>query len=574
MNDFQNGDMNIGTDNASTEKTIQTEGEELNSMKNETEALPTVSETPEATVINPEPPKDVIQTVKPNQQEAKDQKDIAEVETVNLLVSLALEHADFNHTPNEESFASIRVHRHIENIMVNTGKFKQWLTRIYYLETGDAPDASSMKKALSLIEAKALFDGKKIPLHIRYAEKAETIFVDLCNTEWEQVKISKDGWEIIGSKTSPVKFIRPQGMAELSKPVKGGSFDNFRKFLNIESDEDWVLTLAWIIGVMKESGPFPILCLQGEQGSSKSFTARLLRDLLDPSTVPLQSLPRSERDLVINAGKTWLLNFDNLSGMKNDQADAFCRIATGGGFRTRKLRTDTDEIMFCAVRPMIMNGIVDVASRNDLADRSLIVNLPVIPKEKRLAESEIRRSWETLKPGILGVLYDAVSSALTNHQNIKLPELPRMADFAIWVSAAEPSLPWEAAGTFMKHYENNRMRQVANSIDSDVVALAMIKLVIHQTSHEWQGTATELLKLLEHYNDFKDYNSWPKTPNALSGRLKRIAGSIREKGIEIVRGKAGNRFIQIFTNAAFQEQMTEGLIMVPVAPLQAPNLQE
>ena len=121
--------------------------------------------------------------------------------------------------------------------------------------------------------------------------------------------------------------------------------------------------------------PFPILVLQGEQGTAKSTTARLLRDLIDPSTVLSQSLPRSERDLVIAASKSWVINLDNLSNLSPEMSDAFCRISTGGGFRTRALYTDDNERLFNSMRPIIMNGISDFATRHDLADRSLIIQL-------------------------------------------------------------------------------------------------------------------------------------------------------------------------------------------------------
>ncbi|RLB77961.1 MAG: hypothetical protein DRH24_15250 [Deltaproteobacteria bacterium] len=502
--------------------------------------------------------------IKDNPQMSQEQPKPGQAAIINLLVSLALKHATFNHTPEEEPFASIKVGGHIENVPTNSRKFIQWITRIYYKETGDAPSKQELEKALRLIEAQALFDGKMIQLHIRYAEHGDCIFVDLCNREWEQVKISATGWEIISSIVSPIKFVRHPGMAELPKPVKGGSFDDFRKFLNIESNEDWVLIIAWIIGAMKKSGPFPILCLHGEQGTGKSFTAKLIRELVDPSTVALQSLPRTERDHVINAKKTWLLNYDNLSGIRNDLSDALCRTATGGGFRTRKLRTDTDEILFSSVRPMMMNGIVDVALRNDLADRSLIINLPLI--SERLAEKEIYKKWVALKPGILGAFYTAVSAALKNYHNVKLEKLPRMADFAIWVSAAEQALPWES-GSFIMEYGNNRKRLKANTIEADLVALAVVKMVGNVSSHEWTGTATELLKTLEHYNDFTDSANWPKQPNALSGRLKRIAGALRDKGIETKRGKNGNRFIHIFTNEKYNTNTELPEIEVPAPPV-------
>jgi len=40
-------------------------------------------------------------------------------------------------------------------------------------------------------------------------------------------------------------------------------------------------------------GPYPVLCLAGEQGTGKSTLARLVRSLIDPASAPL----RSEHDV-------------------------------------------------------------------------------------------------------------------------------------------------------------------------------------------------------------------------------------------------------------------------------------
>ena len=47
---------------------------------------------------------------------------------------------------------------------------------------------------------------------------------------------------------------------------------------------------------------------------------------------------------------------------------------------------------------------------------------------------------------------DALSAALANEATTHLPRKPRMADFAVWVSAAESATPWPPGG-FMDAYE-------------------------------------------------------------------------------------------------------------------------
>ncbi|MBO9475883.1 hypothetical protein J7413_20310 [Shimia sp. R10_1] len=116
-------------------------------------------------------------------------------------------------------------------------------------------------------------------------------------------------------------------------------------------------------------------------------------------------------------------------------ADDFCRIATGGGFGTRKLHTDSDEVLFNATRPCLLNGIPDLASRPDLADRAIGIHLPVIPSHKRKTLGQFHRDFEKALPAILGGFLDAVSCALREIDSVRLSEAPRMADFTKWVVA-------------------------------------------------------------------------------------------------------------------------------------------
>lgn len=52
----------------------------------------------------------------------------------------------------------------------------------------------------------------------------------------------------------------------------------------------------------------------------------------------------------------------------------------------RTLYENDEETSFSAMRPVILNGIDDLVTRHDLLDRSLVLNLPVIDKAKRIDE--------------------------------------------------------------------------------------------------------------------------------------------------------------------------------------------
>src|SRR5215217_1400354 len=281
-------------------------------------------------------------------------------------------------------------------------------------------------------------------------------------------------------------------MRPLPLPVRGGSIKVLRSFLNVGSEGDFVLVVAYLLAALRHRGPYPLLVLSGEQGSAKSTFSSLLRALLDPNTAPLRALPREDRDLFIAARNGHVLAFDNVSSLPAWISDTLCRLATGGGFAVRQLYSDQDEVLFDAARPVILNGIEEIVTRPDLADRALFLTLEPIPEERRRPEQELWAAFEAERPRILGVLLDAVVEGLKRLPETHLPRLPRMADFALWASACETAL-W-SAGTFWSAYCGNRDEAVEGVIEADPIAAAVRTVMATRTV--WTGTASDLLGVL------------------------------------------------------------------------------
>jgi len=164
-------------------------------------------------------------------------------------------------------------------------------------------------------------------------------------------------------------------------------------------------------------------------------------------------------------------------------------------------------------------------------DRALLISLPPVPAEKRRPEAELWRACERARPRILGALLDAASGALRAVESVRLEGMPRMADFAVWATAAESSLGWEP-GSFMEAYAGNRAEATESALETDPVALAVREFM--EDRDEWTGTAGELWeKLNERVGEaIRHTKVWPGAPNALSARLKRLAPALRGTGIE------------------------------------------
>jgi hypothetical protein len=301
--------------------------------------------------------------------------------------------------------------------------------------------------------------------------------------------------------------------------------------------------VAWLLAALRADGPYPILAIAGEQGSAKTVLSKLLRALIDPSVAPVRALPRDERELFIAASNGQVLAFDNVSGVPPWLSDTLCRLTSGGAFSTRRLFTDQDEILFAVVRPVILNGIEDVITRPDLADRALFLTLPSISEARRRPEKELWREFELARPRLLGSLLDAASHGLRTLPHVRLYRLPRMADFAIWATACETAL-WPT-GAFARAYEANRRAAVERIIDADPVSACVREIMAERSA--WTGCAADLLDLADN-GVSRGSPGWPKNPRALAGRLRRTQPALRTLGIEITfgrEGRAGTRIIRM-----------------------------
>jgi len=335
-----------------------------------------------------------------------------------------------------------------------------------------------------------------------------------------------------------VRMRRSSSIVALPAPVAGGSIDTLRRFINVRDDRDWQLLVAWLVAAFRPRGPYPVLVLHGEHGAAKSTVARLLRALIDPSASPLRSDPRNPHDLMIGASNGWIVAYDNLSGLPTWLSDALCRLSTGGGFATRELYSDNEETIFEAQRPVILTGIEELATRGDLLDRALVVSLPTIQESERCSERELWADFERLRPSILGALLEVAACAVRELPTTHLDATPRMADFAEWIVAAEPALPW-AAGDFLASYSGNRGEANELTIEESPIGHSVRELA----QRGFEGTAEDLLERLEGIagEAATRRREWPKSPRALSGKLRRIAPNLRALGVEVEFAKESGR---------------------------------
>lgn len=448
---------------------------------------------------------------------------------VEILLEIA-ETASFYHSADNTAYADIDIDGRRETWFLRSDGFRRWLLKSYYDVAYSAPNNESLNAAINTLEAHAHYNGGEKEVFIRTAIYEDRHYIDLCNADWQCVEIDSNGWRVINNP--PVRFRRTAGMLPLPIPSTNGEISKLQEFLNFKSRYDFILLVSWLLMAMKPKGPYPLLVFNGEQGSAKSTATLLAKRIIDPNSASLRALPRENRDFFIAANNAHVLAFDNLSKLSAENSDTLCRLSTGGGFAIRKLYADSDEIIFNATRPIVLNGIDDFISRPDLADRSLIVTLEPIPDENRLSENGLMDAFEESLPMILGALFNAFVEAIKGLHCVELQNLPRMVDFARWGTSCSKYL-WGDDKAFMTAFEHNRALAVTNVIEANPIACALREFMKYRQTYE--GTATELLAILNHAeaNLMLRDKHWPQNARALSSAMRRTATFLRKAGIDI-----------------------------------------
>jgi len=440
--------------------------------------------------------------------------------------------AELFRTPFGDTYATFKTPQgQGHTCAIDSQEFRAWLTYEYWRREQKAPRKEELSAAINAAHGLARFEGEERPAYTRLAAHEGRFYLDLCDRERRVIEIDGERWQIISAEDAPVRFRRPKGMLPLPEPASGGDVQLLRRFVNLSSDEDFILLLAWLAAALRGDGiKFPVLSITGEQGSAKSTISVMLRALIDPNVAPLRNSVRNQWDATLAANNSWFVVFNNLSELPQWLSDTLCCIADGIGFAARTHHSMTEETLFQAARPIILNGITEIATRADLLDRAVHLHLPAILREKRQDDAILFSEFERARPLILGGLLNGVCAAIRNLPDVKLAKLPRMADFAKWATAAESGLGLDK-GAFMLAYGRNRNAASAAVLDASPVAPALLNYV------RAQGTVTisyqELLTALTaQFSEGKPPSDFPKSTNKLAAELKRCAPHLRAAGLE------------------------------------------
>jgi len=444
---------------------------------------------------------------------------------------------DLFHDRQGEMYATVTMNGRLQTLPLGSDHFRDWALYEFTHRNGMVPGKLAVESALSLLRGRIRAQGKPArEVFSRVGVDGNHLYLNLGNPAGQFVRITAAEWTL--GCQPPIPFVLRSGQAPLPIPVRDGSIQELKPFVNVASEEEFRLLVFWLLAGFRTQGPFPFLELTGGPGSGKTTLARVLLSLLDPSNSGLRSAPHQRRDFAVSTRSTWVISFDNLRQFEPWLSDSLCCLSTGSAIAYRKLYTDSEETAFTCQRPALWTGISPVASAPDLLDRTITLRLPGIQARRR--EAEFWSDFEAARPRILGALLDAVVGALAALPSVRLVNPPRLADFAAWSTAAEQALGWES-GAFQTAYRYSRAEARATALEACPISQTLIQFLQGQEGKTWEGTAAKLLEILNERRVAAEKRTpssgrivsseWPPNPRAMSSTLQRIAPMLEEAGL-------------------------------------------
>ncbi|WP_417779592.1 hypothetical protein [Stutzerimonas xanthomarina] len=441
------------------------------------------------------------------------------------IVKFVTDSFDLFHDPGHVVFCRDRSSGKV--FALDSTPFRDRLQGCFYKADGRSPREQSVREALGTLAGIGRFESPCLAVDLRTAGAYGQYYLDLAILGNSQtVRIRAGCWDIVSFPE--IMFIQPESMLPLPYPIAGGKIEPLWRLVNVPRSAR-LLVLTWLIDCLRPETPYPLLELIGEHGTAKSGTQRVLRCLIDPNGCNLRGVPRSAEDIFVAARASAMLSYENVSYLSAPMQDALCIVATGGGFAKRTLFSNFDESVIDVKCPIILNGIAASVTAQDLVDRTISIELPVIA-ERREA-SELWHEFQQLAPSLLGALLDIAAKALEILPTVQLPpeKRPRLLEYARLGMAVAQAMGDEPEA-FLREFNATRQETLLRTIDESPVAAAIQELM----SDRAEGVADSvkgLLVLLEKYRP-PNCDSWPRSPKGLGDAMRRAAPALRQFGIQ------------------------------------------
>ena len=419
----------------------------------------------------------------------------------------------------------------------------------YYNATKNSISSQALKNVVATLNA-IVKSGDKVEivaLRIYYDKENDCTYINVGDDAGRVIKVDRDGYRYITD--SKVKFITNSSILALPDIAHKGDITLLSKHLNITKREMPIAT-GFLITTLAGIKQYLLLNIRGVSGSSKSVTARAFQALIDPSIYFSGAITNSA-DFALACASAHLVIQDNVTKISRAMANDMCIASSGGTKGKRALYTNMGMFNAVLFNPLITTSLTGIDSFKDLNLRTATLDLPPMPKSERKSEDAFWKAFDRDKSVIFTGILDGIVAGYKHRGSIEIESLPRTADAAIFIQAAEQELG--VSGDFMKVFDENQAMIAGDSFDESPACSALLSFMTNR--RQYKGPVTQLLGALKDSIGIqKTYvQDWPDKPNALTKIIEEFKTSFEEKGLHIIRKKGtGGVRNYIITNSNYK----------------------
>jgi len=452
-----------------------------------------------------------------------------------LVLSAICAEADLWHDQFGVAYATFPMEGIIINAKVESVLFKDWLRMRFDEETDEnlPPSREVLNSTVEHVGSRARIQSPQMRSNYRMGFDGTAHWLDLGRKDWKMVRIDADGWGVFDE--CAIKFFHNDGDCALPIPKLDPNLDGLNplwKILNV-APPDRCLVAGFLLGAMLSTAPCFGMNIYGGKGSAKSVGSEILRRLLDQNPALFQPINERNCDgLGLTCINQWIPCFENLSRLDAEVQDVFCSLTTKLAAKARKLYSDSEIVSYEIRRPWIINGINNVCTRSDLAERSIPLELLPAPRETRILEETIRAEFEAIRPHVLAVLIDAAVAAqkfahLARDFLDRNKLYHRMADALQWITAGEENLGF-TMGSFITRLNELQTEAGFQSLDGHPVIGSIESLVNASSRGYWVGTNDEILEQMHDIDPKTKTNKYlPHDAAGIGNWLRRETDTLR-----------------------------------------------
>lgn len=512
-----------------------------------------------------------------NKPEEEKEKPESPISKIMKFIAIIVPKIVLSQDDNTKIIARVPVANYVENYVMSSNKFIIFLKVQILKKYNEIHADDSYKAAAEMSAAIAAGDGANtVPTYLRVAQTADAIYYDFATTDKTAVKITANKVERIHLGLADPVFLNSARTAPQVTPAlhpTGKGLDKLLQLLPIAKHQH-LLFKCNFVALLIEKYPIPIIGLIKEHGAGKTTLTGTIKKIIDPQSEAIEDnttkLANGAVDRMVQMSKSYLLAYDNISYINQNESNDISRAVTGTSSDKRSLFTNEDQTIVTIMRKFVFNGIGFLSDKGDFNSRTIYYTLRDLETIK--TTEEFTKSLDEIISEVLADIFDILSKAMVIQPQVKdelAGKLNRMSDFCVWGESIARVIG-ASNGEFMADF----VAILEESNTKAAEAHALVEYIFHIMEQIPEGKAAPPVafnsSMTEFYNSAKSwaisegydvtshFTNFPKSTSKVRPYMQRIKGFLRTLGYTV-----------FVSNRDFTQSEKRGRVYVTITRLPA-----